>query len=284
LPKRNRSQTEAVLENRVRQARGRGEGAAYKPWLLVHDVASRGRSSRILSGGRVVHTLSDWETAAYRDFQWNPAVEDIQEQYPLPMSETLRIAAEMKIKHPADPRSRIPVPVTTDMVITKREGTTTVRVARAVKETSAIDLAMARTPRERVSMKRTLQKLELERRYWAELGVHWDLLTDQHLSKIRKSNIEFMLRVALDDERPEGHWSRALTVVNDAVAAGGDRTLDAIARALDADGVLARRDFPTCVRWLCAKRVMSFDMDLKFELSRPASDFVVSPTDQVEVS
>lgn len=284
MPKRNRSQTAAVMENRARQGRGRGDGAAYKPWLYVHDVASRGRSSRLLSGGRVVHTLSDWETAAYRDFQWDPSVEDIREQYPLPMGETLRIAGEMKIKHPADPRSRLPILVTTDLVVTKRDGATTLRLARAVKEMSAIDLALARTRHEMVSIRRTLQKLELERRYWAEQGVHWDLLTDQHLSKVRKSNIEFMLRVKLDVERPDGYWLRALTAVNDAVAEGGDRTLDALARALDADGVLARRDFPTCVRWLCAKRVMSFDMSEKFELSRPASDFVVSGAAQVEVA
>ncbi len=272
------------MENRVRQGRGRGEGAEYKPWLYVHDVASRGRSSRILSGGRVVHTLSDWETAAYRDFQWDPAVECIQEQYPLPLDDTLRIAADMKIKHPADPRSRNPVPVTTDLVVTKREEQRTFRLARAVKEVSAIDLALAQTRRELVSIGRTLQKLELERRYWAELGVNWDLLTEQHLSKVRKVNIEFMMGVTLDPERPDGYWRRAMRAVNDAIAAGENRTLDAIARTLDADGVLARRDFVVCLRWLCAKRVVSFDMDRKFELSRPASDFVVAGVAHMEIA
>ncbi len=52
--------------------------------------------------------------------------------------------------------------------------------------------------------------------------------------------------------------------------------MDEIARALDADGVLARRDFPTAVRLLCAKRAMVFDMDRQFTLSRPVSDFVVA--------
>ncbi|WP_162233313.1 TnsA endonuclease N-terminal domain-containing protein [Sphingomonas sp. Leaf33] len=278
MQKRNRTQTRAVMENRARQGRGRGEGVGYTPWLFVHDVASRGRSSRIASGGRVIHTLSDWETAAYRDFQWDPAVEDIQEQYPLPIEDTLRIAAEMRISHPADGRPREPIVVTSDLVVTRREDGKAVRLARAIKEKSAIDLGAARNRRERVKIGRTLQKLELERRYWAERGVDWFLLTDQHLSKVRKVNIEFMLGVRPDPDRPTGHWRTACGIVHEAIAGGGRRTLDAIARGLDADGTLARRDFPTCVRLLCARRALAFDMDRKFELSRPASDFVVAAT------
>lgn len=284
MPKRNRSQTQAVIENRARQGRGRGDGAAYKPWLLVHDVASRGRSSRICSGGRVVHTLSDWETAAFRDFQWDPFVTDVQEQFPLPLEETLRIADEMRIKHPTDPRSRVPIPVTTDFCVTRREMDATVRLARAVKETAAIDLARARNRGEFLSIGRTLEKLELERRYWSEIGVHWQLLTERHLSKVRKVNIEFLIRARLDPDRPEGYWPRTLMVVHDAIAAGRERTLNWIARRLEAEGVLTRSDFPVCVRWLCAKHVLCFDMDRKFELSRPASDFIMSAAAPGEVA
>lgn len=276
MQKRNRTQTRAVMENRARQGRGRGDGVEYKPWLLVHDVASRGRSSRIASGGRVIQTLSDWETAAYRDFQWDPAVEDIKEQFPLPLEDTLRIAAEMRISHPADGRPREPIVVTTDLVVTRREGGKAVQLARAIKESSAVDLGAARNRHERVKIGRTLQKLELERRYWVDQGVDWFLLTDQHLSKVRKINIEFMLGVRPDPDRPVNYWRTACEIAHGAIAIGGGRTLDSIARQLEADGVLARRDFPICVRLLCARRALAFDMDRKFELSRPASDFVVA--------
>ncbi|MDQ2877486.1 MAG: TnsA endonuclease N-terminal domain-containing protein [Pseudomonadota bacterium] len=170
--------------------------------------------------------------------------------------------------------ARVPVVVSTDLLLTRRDSGASVLLARAVKDNAAIDLAAARTRRQAVNIRRTLQKLEIERRYWVEKDIHWMLLTEQHLSKTRKTNIEFILGVDLDPDRPAGYWRRAVVAVHDAVVAGKERTLDQIARRLDADGVLPRRDFPVCMRWLCAKRVMSFDMGRKFELSRPACDFM----------
>ncbi|SEL90625.1 TnsA endonuclease N terminal [Sphingomonas palmae] len=278
MAKRKRTQTRAVLENRQRQGRGRGEGAAYRPWLFVHDVASRGRSSRIPSAGRVMHTLSDWETAALRDFQWDPAVIEVKEQVPLILEDTLRIAAEMKVRHPADGRPREPIPLSTDFLVKRLVDGRVEQAAYAVKESSAIDMPAVPTRGKLVSIRRTRQKLEIERRYWLERGVSWDLLTEDRLSKVRKGNIEFVLRVRPDPERPDGHWQRAMLAVHAAIADGGPRTLDQLARALDAAGTLDRRDFPTAVRLLCAKHALAFDMDRQFTLSRPASDFVVAPT------
>lgn len=277
MAKRKRTQTRAVMENRERQGRGRGDGIAYKPWLLVHDVASEGRSSRIASSGRVIHTLSDWETAAFRDFQWDPTVVDVKEQFPLAITETLRIAAEIGVRHPADGRPREPIVMTTDFLVTRMVNGRLRCFAYAVKENAAIDVAMARTRGQKVSAGRKLQKLEIERLYWNEADVEFEVLTEGRLSKVRKINIEFLLNVKPDQDRPTGHWERALLVVHAAIAGGGDHTLDRIARALEAEGVLVRRDFPTAIRLLCAKRAMAFDMDRPFALSRPVSDFVVVP-------
>ena len=276
MPKRKRSQTQAVQENRAREGRGRGEGADYKPWLLVHDVASQGRSSRIWANGRVNHTLSDWETAAYRDFQWDPDVTDIREQYPLPLEATLRIAEEMRIRHPFNVSDRAPVVVTTDFLVTRKGPVGPVLRASAVKHTSAFDLNLARDQRQRDRMEHVLAKLEIERRYWTGVGIQWSLLTEVKLSKVRKINIEFVLGVELDPERVAGYWPRALKAVLAALAVGGDRTLDDLARDLDASGAVARRDFVPCVRWLCAKRALSFDMDRQFDPDRVARDFVVT--------
>ena len=276
MAKRKRTQTRAVMENRAAQGRGRGDGPDYKPWLYVHDVASRGRSSRIATDGRVLHTLSDWETAAFRDFQWDPAVVEVKEQVPLVLADTLRIAAEMKVRHPADGRPREPIVMTTDFLVTRMVEGRLVQTAYAVKENGALDLSLARTRGQMVSIRRTRQKLEIERRYWLERDAQWDRLTDVHLSKVRKTNIEWVLGVKPDQQRPAGYWERALATVHAAVACGGSRTMDQLARMLDVEGALARRDFPTAVRLLCSKRAMAFDMDRPFALSRPAFDFVVA--------
>lgn len=278
MAKRKRTQTRAVMERRAQQGRGTGEGAAYKPWLYVHDVASKGRSSRIASGGRVIHTLSDWETAAFRDFQWDPSVIDVKEQYPLELADTLRIAAEMKVRHPADGSPREPIVLTTDFLVKRLVGGRINQAAYAVKENAATDLGDARTRGQKVSARRTRQKLEIERRYWLERDVLWGKLTEDQLSKARKVNIEWIMGATPDSDRPAGHWARAMAAVHGAVAAGGLSTMDEAARALDASGALARRDFPTAVRLLCAKRAMAFDMDRPFTLSRPVADFVVAVT------
>lgn len=284
MPKRNRTQTRAVMENRARQGRGRGDGCEYKPWLLVHDVASRGRSSRIASGGRVVHTLSDWETAAFRDFQWDPSVVDVKEQFPLVLEDTLRIAAEMKVRHPADGTPREPIVITTDFLVKRVKDGRAEQIAFAVKENAAVELKLDRSRRELVSIRRTRQKLEIERRYWVARDVRWVLLTEDRLSKVRKTNIEFIMGACPATDRPAGHWERAMVAVHDAIATGGARTLDQLARSLDAAGVLPRVDFPMAMRLLCAGRAMAFDMNRLFTLSRPASDFVVPGATEEEAA
>lgn len=282
MAKRKRTQTRAVMENRERQGRGRGEGREYKPWLYVHDVASRGRSSRVVNDGRVVHTLSDWETAALRDFQWDATVVDVKEQFPLVLDDTLRIAAEMKVRHPSDGSPREPIVMTTDFLVTRMVGGRLVQTAYAVKENGALDLSLARTRGQMVSIRRTRQKLEIERRYWAARGIEWQHLTEDQLSKVRKVNIEWVMGVKPDADRPAGHWERAMATVHAAVAAGGLGTMDDLARRLAADGVLPRRDFPTAVRLLCAREAMAFDMDRQFRLSRSVSDFTVVSERRVE--
>ncbi|MEE4209565.1 MAG: TnsA endonuclease N-terminal domain-containing protein [Parvularcula sp.] len=283
MAKRKRTQTEAVMRNREQQGRGKGVGPDYKPWLLVQDVPSRGRASRIASNGRVVHTLSDLETAAFRDFQWDPDVIDIQEQYPISREATLRIAEDMKVRHPSDGKPRTPIVVTTDFLVTYRRNGRIERHAYAVKEAAAIDVASIRTRKDRVSIHRTRQKLEIERRYWGEQNVPWELLTDKELSKIRKANIEFILDVKPDPARPDGYWEEAMRSALLAVTEGGCRELDEIGRSLAAQGVLPRNDFTTALRILCARRILVFDMNRKFELSRPASDFsALRRVDQVE--
>jgi hypothetical protein len=49
----------------IKEGRGQGEGADYKPFLTIHDVPSNGLSSRVpgRKTGRLHHTLSKIERA-----------------------------------------------------------------------------------------------------------------------------------------------------------------------------------------------------------------------------
>ncbi|WP_000202886.1 TnsA endonuclease N-terminal domain-containing protein, partial [Vibrio sp. RC586] len=150
----------------VKQGRGQGSGKDYQPWLTVRDLPSAGRSHRIwgFQTQRTHHLLSDLELAAFFLFDWNPSVTDIREQYPLRLEDTIELAVQARIHHP-EVRGQIQVMSTDFLVDTNKPELP--RMAIQVKTSSDL------------SNPRTIEKLELERRYWALKEVPWYLLTEK---------------------------------------------------------------------------------------------------------
>ena len=52
MGKRNTGWSPSVAKRRLNEGRGKGDGVNYKPWLTIHDVASKGCCVRVL--GRTV--------------------------------------------------------------------------------------------------------------------------------------------------------------------------------------------------------------------------------------
>ncbi|MFZ6849041.1 TnsA endonuclease N-terminal domain-containing protein [Undibacterium sp. RuRC25W] len=144
----------------LKEGRGQGSGASYHPWLTLQEVSSLGRSSRIHSRktGREHHLLSDIETAVFLLLDWSDSVTDIREQFPLDRNETRRIAAEMGVRHPIDTHSQTDIVMTTDFLIDMRTLSGIILIPRSVKPASELD------------NDRTLEKQEIERRYWQAKG------------------------------------------------------------------------------------------------------------------
>lgn len=44
--------TVSSIQRKLKEGRGLGRGKDYKPWLMVHDVPSRGRSSNCTIEGQ----------------------------------------------------------------------------------------------------------------------------------------------------------------------------------------------------------------------------------------
>lgn len=152
------------IQRLIREGKGQGCGRDYRPWLEVGSVPSHGRSSRPKGwrSQRPHQLLSSIETDYFYCLEWSDLVSDVQEQFPLlPLEETLEIAEACGVKHPTDPKTKLPVVMTTDFVITTAEGLASVRKARAVKQ--AKDLSDGRV----------MQKLDLERIYWKRRKVDW---------------------------------------------------------------------------------------------------------------
>jgi hypothetical protein len=167
--------TEEWIMSRIRQGHGSGKGYDYKPWLTVRDFPSLGRVHRIWGWktNRTHHLFSDLELKVFLQFLWPKSVKDQREQFPLlPLEETIEIAREMGIRHPTDPRTKHPIVMTTDMVLTVEQGLENTCHPYTVKYLK--DLRKLRTT----------EKLELERRYWATpyRNLKLKIMTEQQVS------------------------------------------------------------------------------------------------------
>ena len=178
MAKRNRNTTANIVQKRIKEGRGQGKGKNYLPWLLIQDVPSEGRATRMKgwTTRRVHHFMSDLERDYFYLLDYADDVTDIREQYPLlPIEETIEIAERMGLQHPTDPKTGEPVVMTTDFLIDwgNRE------VARTVK------------PSEALGSERTLEKLEIERRYWSRRHVDWAIVTEKDIPYTITRNIEW---------------------------------------------------------------------------------------------
>jgi len=183
MAKRKRKMDESVIERRIKEGRGQGRGKDYKPWLIVQDVPSTGLATRILgwTTGRVHHLFSVLELKDFLTKDWANHVVDIREQFPLlPIEETLAIAQRCGIRYPTVPGTKQPIVLTTDFVVTIANGLEHIEQARAIKY--SVDL----------SSQRTLEKLELERRYWQARNIDWGIVTERDIPHALAKNVEIL--------------------------------------------------------------------------------------------
>ncbi|MFC6335196.1 TnsA endonuclease N-terminal domain-containing protein [Paenibacillus septentrionalis] len=133
--------TEEKIARYVKDGRGQGELSNYKPWLTIQDVPSKGRSHRVMGWktNRIHHLLSDMEFDYLCILDWVSNVLDIREQYPLDRISTLKISEELEVKHPTDLKTGTPIVMTTDFLITLREGNKIVHLARTIKPSEQLN-------------------------------------------------------------------------------------------------------------------------------------------------
>jgi hypothetical protein len=185
----------------INQGRGQGVGKDYKPWITIHDLASKGVVSRApgRTTDRIHHLLSKNETAFFYILDASDKTLDIREQYPLlPVTETVEIAEMLGYRHPRDPVSRYPYVMTTDFVITTSRGD----VARTVKLSAELE------------KKRVLEKLEIERLYWKRRGVDWRIVTEKEIDFQKARNLEWVYRSwHFPEMLPEGRMPGEVTTL-----------------------------------------------------------------------
>ncbi|MEK3979690.1 TnsA endonuclease N-terminal domain-containing protein [Psychrobacillus sp. FSL K6-2836] len=180
MSKRKRSTS---IDKKLKDGRGQGLGTDYKPWLVIQDLASLGRSTR-LNGYKIPRQyefFSDLERNYFYLLEYSDDVVDIREQYPLlPREETIVIADELGIKHATDPKTNEPIVMTTDFLVTTSKDGQHEHVARTLKyKNDLMD-------------ERVLEKFEIERVYWERQGIDWGIVTEIEVPKTMAHNIAFV--------------------------------------------------------------------------------------------
>jgi hypothetical protein len=179
MAKHKRVWNNTVYNKYVREGRGQGIGADYKPWIVIQDFASKGMVSRVVgvTTGRVHHLMSNLELRLFYLLDWSDEVLDIREQYPLSdLSAAISIAERKEIRYPYDIVSGFPYVMTSDFYLETRQGTNVLSVK----------------PSAELSKPRVREKLEIEHRYWNERSVNWSVVTEREINATKATNIEWL--------------------------------------------------------------------------------------------
>lgn len=259
---------EAKTQKFLKEGRGQGEGAHYLPWLTIQDVPSSGRSTRAFGGttGRTHHLLSDLETGLFLILDRSSLVVDIREQFPLPREETRQIAASMGIKHPREPKAGNDIVMTTDFLITMREGSETWVVARSVK------------PAGELEKKRVLEKQEIERRYWSSQSVNFGIVTENEIPKELVKNLRFLSEMRSLDGLIvpyEEYWSDRQSVFINQFRNVASCTLKEFFTHLEISQGFQVGEALTVFRNLAARKIISFDLSKEWHVHLPVEHFVI---------
>lgn len=254
----------------IKEGRGEGHGRDYQPWLTIQDVSSHGRSTRIhcRKTQREHHLLSDNETAVFLLLDWSDAVTDIREQFPLDRELTRRIATEMGVTHPIDPHTRCDIVMTTDFLVDMRVGNETKLMLRSVK------------PSVELEDNRTLEKQEIERRYWEIKGEDWGLIADTDLPEQRIKNLRWLHEMQSLEHMVspyQGYWDDRCTRFLASLSQANSMSIKQFARHMENSQGFGTGEALTTLRHLAANKVISIDLDAKFDMNASITVIGINP-------
>ncbi len=244
------------------EGRGTGVGADYKPWLTVQDVPSTGRTHRPrgLKTGRVHHLLSDIERDLFYILDWSESVIDIREQFPLDRTVTQAITERIGVTHPRDTTTKTPLVMTTDFLCDVVRDGRRVLIARSVK------------PADKLENDRIVEKQEIERRYWAEQGVDWGIVTDADIPATYTENIGHVHKHAsvADLTQPyPGYYAEMAALIAREVPARTYLSLQQFCAEMDLRLKLPPATALMLVRHLIATRALVCDMTKPLDYDAP---------------
>lgn len=183
MTRKSKDWTDTKLKARLQQGKGQGD-KDYQPWLKVSDLPSRGRVTRLFSRklDRTIHLLSDMQTMYYYSLEFDERVLFVKEQYPLlDVANVVPNMDDMLLKRLRSSDGTPHVIVTTFLITATDENGKEYSYARSLKAKSELE------------KKATVERLEIQRRYYSKVGIDWAIITEDEINYARGRNIEWVL-------------------------------------------------------------------------------------------
>jgi hypothetical protein len=142
-------------------------------------------------------------------------------------SGTIDLSKQYGIRHSVYPKSRDPIVMTTDLLLTIKLN------IEDVTSLMAISIKYKSEIKNKRGLKRRTEKLFLEKMYWKELGVPWGLVTDEVIFKKPYLNLLWLFESSLLPQKLQSkalmdallaavqhmNWEEPLTMVLDKLSA-----------------------------------------------------------------
>lgn len=163
----------------------------YQTGIKIQDFPSKGRVSRIKgrTTGRLHHLLSDLETNIFYLLDYDEKVTDIKEHYPLLDLMDINVDLDnIDLKKFMNKKTGEQYIFTTSFVVTLQDINSERYLAITVKNESQLYKST------------TLEKLEVERRYWSKKEIDWCIVTNRDIVIERVENIKWLLLGNIDEE------------------------------------------------------------------------------------
>ncbi|MBN6513982.1 TnsA endonuclease N-terminal domain-containing protein [Acinetobacter pittii] len=242
--------TQEQISKRIKSGRGQGMGKDYQPWLTIQDVPSRGVSHRIYSHKtqRVHHLLSNLELYVFLILDWSSFVQDIREQFPLNLDDTKEICLEHGLRHPSIQGSE--QVMTSDFLINTND---------KKKPQFVIQVK----PLKELIKERTIEKLEIERRYWEVKEIPWSIVTEQNIPTTARKNLEWLSPFITEHLEPD-IWDSLHTISYYFLKKPGISIIK-LCKEIDIQEKTTAGTTLQYLRTLIANRLIKFDIQQPFQ-------------------
>ncbi len=269
---KRRFQTEADIDRAIRSGYGQEAGLAYRPWLRVRDVPSRGQSKKTLGikVPRKYEFFSQNEYFYFLTLEFSQSIIDIREQFPLlPTSETVEAASSLGYAHPKFPGTGLDYVMTTDFLITKLNSVgEEVYYARTVKDECEF---------EGEKSGRVAEKLEIERLVWERRGVDWKVVLKETLFETCFArNLQWLKKNANVERDLQSYPVQRRFLLELYKYSGAGLTIEQALREVSKETFVSLPDCRRLYQNLLWRKVMKIDLESKlldWPISLPEFEF-----------